>query len=195
LPDWSADDRLLLLSRPIFDPATLGRARFHNDNEGLVRGYLAARWLARLRGENLPTGHLFALLFAKSYGLEVVKPSASETTAWLALWDKDVANELVRINPLLLLGAGDPATLPRDVRRDALVRLISELTSGDHELPWWDNDKLRRFAQPDLGETVASLWPTYRSNKEAAQLLMRIAWLGSLKECASLAFDAIFEAN
>ena len=38
LPDWSADDRTLLLSRPIFDPATLGRARFHNDNEGVVRG-------------------------------------------------------------------------------------------------------------------------------------------------------------
>jgi len=39
LPDWSAEDRLLLLSRPVFDPATLGRARFHNDNEGVVRGF------------------------------------------------------------------------------------------------------------------------------------------------------------
>jgi hypothetical protein len=96
---------------------------------------------------------------------------------------------------VLLLGAGDPATLSHEVRRDALARLISELASGDHELPWWDNDKLRRFAQPDLGEIVASLWPTYRSNKEAAQLLMRIAWLGSLKECASLAFDAAFGAS
>ena len=195
LPDWSADDRGLLLSRPIFDPATLGRARFHNDNDGVVRSYLAARWLARLRSENLSTSALFAVLFATSYGMEVVKPSVSETAAWLALWDKDVANELVRRSPFFLLGAGDPATLSHDVRRDALVRLISELTSGNHELPWWDNDKLRRFAQPDLGETVASLWPTYCSNKEAAQLLMRIAWLGSLRECGSLAFDAVFDTN
>ena len=53
LPDWSADERGLLLTRPIFDPATLGRARFHNDNEGVVRSHLAARWLLRLRGGNL----------------------------------------------------------------------------------------------------------------------------------------------
>ena len=38
LPDWSADDRLRLLSRPVFDPATFGRARLHNDNEEIVRG-------------------------------------------------------------------------------------------------------------------------------------------------------------
>jgi hypothetical protein len=33
LPDWSSDDQLRLLSRPVFDPATFGRARLHNDNE------------------------------------------------------------------------------------------------------------------------------------------------------------------
>lgn len=51
LPDWSADDRTLLLSRPLFDPATLGRTRFHNDSAAVVRGYLTARWLKRLRSE------------------------------------------------------------------------------------------------------------------------------------------------
>src|SRR5262249_52758115 len=45
LPDWSPHDRVALLSRAVFDPATLGRARLHNDNQGVVRGYLAARWL------------------------------------------------------------------------------------------------------------------------------------------------------
>ena len=37
LPDWSSEDRLQLLTRPAFDPATFGRARLHNDNEGVVR--------------------------------------------------------------------------------------------------------------------------------------------------------------
>ncbi len=41
------------LTRPVFDPATFGRARLHNDNEGVVRGYLAARWFDRLRKANL----------------------------------------------------------------------------------------------------------------------------------------------
>jgi hypothetical protein len=49
LPDWSSAERTRLLSRPVFDPATFGRVRLHNDNEAVVRSYLAARWLQRLR--------------------------------------------------------------------------------------------------------------------------------------------------
>ena len=108
LPDWPGDDRIRLLTRPIFDPATFGRVRFHNDNDGTVRSYLAARWLVRLREANLATGELFRLLFASSYGMEVIRPSVNETAAWLCLWDKDVANEVVRRAPGLLLSAGDP---------------------------------------------------------------------------------------
>src|SRR6185295_15656621 len=155
------DDRSLLLSRPIFDPATLGRARFHNDNDGVVRGFLTARWLLRLRKANLSTARLFDLLFAKSYGLEVIRPSLNETAAWLSLWDNDVAKEVVRRGPLLLLVAGDPASLPFDVRRNALVSLMNELITEDSELPFFDNGQLRRFAQPDMGSVVFSLWPTY----------------------------------
>jgi hypothetical protein len=198
LPDWSADDRGRLLSRPIFDPATIGRARFHNDNDGVVRGYLAAQWLRRLSSANLRRAALFELLFAKSYGLEVIKPSLNETAAWLAIWDKDVANEIVRRSPMLLLGAGDPAVLPPDVRRNALANLIKEMTASNQEdygSPWWDNDKIRRFAQPDLGSTVASLYPRHRAHKGATQLLLRIAWLGALQDCASLAQDAAFDAS
>lgn len=120
--------------------------------------------------------------------------------AWLALWDKDVANEVERRSPSLLLGAGDPACLPPDVRRHALVGLMKELTAGDHERswheqPWWDNDTLRRFAQPDLGSVVVSLWPECRAHSEAAQLLLRIASLGALRDCASLAAEAAFDAG
>jgi hypothetical protein len=199
LKDWSTGDRAILLSRPIFDPATLGRARFHNDNQGVIRGYLTARWLMRLRGENLSTSAIFDLLFARSYGVEVVKPSLNETVAWLAVWDRNVAHEVVRRSPSLLLDGGDPASLPPDVRRGALVGLLKVLTAGDqrpwHERPWWDNDKLRRFAQPDMGSVVVSLWPEYRTVAEAAQLLLRIAWLGNLTECAGIATEAASDAG
>jgi len=72
---------------------------------------------------------------------------------------------------------------------------MQELTTGDPELPWLDNDKLRRFAQPDLGGVVACLWPRYQAIKEAAQLLLRIVWLGALKDCAKLAYDAAFDTT
>ncbi len=195
LPDWSADDRIRLLTRPIFDPATFGRVRFHNDNDGIVRSFLTARWLVRLREANLPTGELFRLLFANSYGLELIRPSLNETAAWLCLWDKDVANEVVRLAPGLLLRAGDPASLSPNIRSEALSALLRELTTDEKEWPWWDNDKLRRFAQQDLGTAVVSLWPQYRSNRAASQLLMRLAWLGALKECEILAHDVAFDSE
>lgn len=200
LPDWSGEDRIRLLTRPIFDPATFGRARFHNDNDGTVRSYLAARWLVRLRAANLSTAGLFRLLFANSYGLDVIRPSVNETTAWLCLWDNDVAKEVVRVAPGLLLSSGDPASLSADIRSAALSALMRELTTYDKEWPWWewpwwDNDKLRRFAQSDLGNAVMSLWPQYRSNQQASELLMRLIWLGELKECWSFAREVAFDAK
>lgn len=193
LPDWPGDDRLRLLTRPIFDPATLGRVRFHNDNDGTVRSFLAARWLMRLRQANLSSAGLFRLLFADSYGLEVIRPSLNETAAWLCLWDKEVANEVVRRAPGLLFSAGDPASLPAGIRSAGLAALLHELTTDDQEWPWWDNDKLRRFAQPDLGNTVLALWPRYKTNREASELLMRLIWLGRLKECEPLARIVAFD--
>ena len=95
LPDWSSENCSALLSRPAFDPATLGRVRLHNDNEGVVRGFLAARWLRRLRDANLSTTALFDLLFAESYGLEVIRPSMNDTVAWLSLWDKEDRKSVV----------------------------------------------------------------------------------------------------
>jgi hypothetical protein len=130
LPDWSGDDRVRLLTRPIFDPATFGRVRFHNDNDGTVRSFLTAKWLVRLRKSNLSTANLFRLLFSNSYGLEVIKPSLTETVAWLCLWDKDVANEVVRRAPNLLLTGGDPASLSASVRSAALAVLLRELTNS-----------------------------------------------------------------
>lgn len=194
LPDWSADERALLLTRAVFDPATLGRARFHNDNEGIVRSYLTARWLTRLRQANLSAASLFDLLFANSYGVKVVKPSLQETAAWLALWDRDVARELVERSPMLLLEKGDPASLSASVRRHALQKLMDQ-TEGEHNLPRLDNNKLRLFAQPDLGSVVRSLWRNCHERREAAHLLLRVVWLGALKDCAQLAIDAVFNPN
>jgi hypothetical protein len=120
LSDWSSDDRVRLLNRPIFDPATHYRIRFHNDNEGAVSGFLAAHWLTRLRKANLSTTALLRLLFADSYGLHVLRPSLSETAAWLCLSEDAVAQKVLEVAPELLLTAGDPASLSVGIREKAL---------------------------------------------------------------------------
>jgi hypothetical protein len=137
LPDWSPEDRARLLTRPVFDPATFGRVRLHNDNEGVVRGYLAAQWLNRLRGKNLSHSNLFEVLFATTYEIEVIKPSMQETAAWLAIWNEEVAREVIRRDPSLLLTAGDPASLGTNVREVALTIVIERLAAGDERFVFW----------------------------------------------------------
>jgi len=195
LPDWGSDARNQLLSRPIFDPATFGRVRFHNDNEAAIRGFLTAKWLNRLRNENLAVRELFRLLFADSYGLKVVRPALREAAAWLSLWDHDVVKELIDRDPVALLTRGDPASLTANIRSAVLTAAMKLFSQDESEFPWEDNNQLRRFAQPDIAITVVSLWRQYKSSHEAAELLLRIAWLGRLKECGSLAEEAFFDAR
>jgi len=193
LPDLGADQRSRLLNRPVFDPATFGRARLHNDNQAVVRAYLAARWLRRLRRANLSQRTLFDLLFAETYGLKLVKPSLQETAAWLSLWDDDVAQEVIRRAPHLLLTAGDPATLSAVNRASALTLLIERIVSSDETLPMLDPDSVKRFARPDLSPAVRALWEKHKTHEAAGSLLLRIIWFGQLTVCADLVTEAAFD--
>jgi hypothetical protein len=191
LPDWSEEDRTRLLSRAVFDPATFGRARLHNDNEGVVSGYLAARWIKRLRGANLSQQAAFDLLFADTCGLALIKPSMQETAAWLAITDDAVAREVFRRDPFLLLSAGDPASLPSELRRAVLVHLTEAIVRGA-ETPILDQDNVMRFARPDIAGTVRDLWDRHNAHAEARRFLLRFIWLGELKACADIAISAAF---
>src|SRR5262249_23456817 len=150
LPDYSGPERADLITRPVFDPATFGRTRIHNDNLGVIRAYLAARWLLRLRNGNLPRRTLHSLLFRDIYGERVILPSMRETAAWLSLWDGDVAREVVNREPWVLLTGGDPGSLPVESRRATLKELARRMVDQEFALPMLDADALRRFSHPDL---------------------------------------------
>lgn len=191
LPDWSSADRQQLLARPALDPATFGRARLHNDNDGVVRAYLAARWLQRLRQANLPRRRLHDLLFSRTYEIELVKPSMMETAAWLSLWDESVATEVVRRAPFLLFTAGDPAGLSPTTRRALLTALVERMRR-DEEVPLLDLSSVARFAQPDIAPVLRTAWETDKEHPEIRRFLLRLIWLGSIKDCADLAAAASF---
>lgn len=191
LPDWPSEDRLQLLTRPAFDPATFGRARLHNDNEGVVRAHLAARWLHRLRQANLPQRRLHDLLFSRTYGVELIKPSMLETAAWLSLWDESVAAEVIRRAPFLLFTAGDPASLPPATRQTVLTALLERMRR-DEEIPLLDLGSLARFAQPDIAPALRAIWETDKGNDEIRRFVLRMIWIGKLDECADIAEAASF---
>ena len=192
LPDWSPQDCVKLLARAVFDPATLGRAQLHNDNQGVVRGYLAARWLNRLRKTNLSQTGLFDLLFARIYDIDVVKPSMKETAAWLALWDENVAREVMRRDPFLLLSTGDPASLSRQTREALLTQVTARIANAER-VPVLDADSLKRFSQPDLAAAVRTLWGEHSSHKEVRRFLMRVVWLGEIKDVSDIVAKAALE--
>jgi hypothetical protein len=186
LPDYMGPERADLLNRAVFDPATFARTRLHNDNLGVVRSYLAARWLLRLRGANLPARRMFALLFGESYGVKVVIPSTRETAAWLALWDRDVAREVAQREPWVLLTGGDPGSLPPETRRAVLTELARRMVAENHLLPTLDPDSLKRFASADLSDTVRELWVSHRGHAELRWLLLRLILFGRLTSCTDL---------
>ncbi|WP_321935383.1 hypothetical protein [Paraburkholderia sp. J8-2] len=193
LPDWPGDERVMLLDRAAFDPAAYGRVRLHNDNDGVVSSYLTAQWLTRLRGANLHRHQLRELLFAQNYGLDLIRPSMQQTAAWLSISDADVAREVVRRQPFVLLSAGDPASLPTSVRAAAL-RAVVERIGGGEERPVPDTDALTRFAQPDLAPTLRSLWEAHNSDIEIRTLLLMLIWLGKIHECSDIAAAAAYGA-
>ena len=192
LPDWSGEDRARLFTRPVFDPATYGRVRLHNDNRGEIRAYLTARWLLRLRSTGLSDRKLHDLLFSTTYGIDLVKPSMAEVAAWLSIWDASVGKETARRNPALLLTAGDPANLSRATREAVVTDIVNRLTAAAPRLPLLDHDNVRRFAQPDLGAIVRQAWAMGRGNNNARDFLLTLIELGQLSDCADLAEEIVY---
>ena len=195
LPDWSQEHRQRLLTRPVFDPATFGCVRLHNDNQGVVRSYLAARWLWKRRQANCSIRTLFELLFAETYGVRLVRPSMSQTAAWLSIWDADVAKEVIARDPRLLLSSGDPASLPLDVRRLALLAVVKRIAVGREQFWDFDRESLRRLASVDIAPTIRTIWTQHKDNADVRLLLLELIELGQLDECAHITVEAAFDAS
>jgi len=192
LPDWSPEHRQRLLSRAVFDPATFGHARLHNDNQGVVRSYLAARWLRRRHQANASVADIFQLLFATTYGIDVVRPSMTQTAAWLSIWDEDVAREVVARDPRLLLQNGDPASLSLATRAAALKRAIEQIVATGDGLGFFERRSLRRLSTPDMVACIRSLWEAHKATENARLLLLLMIEIGRLDACLDIALEAVF---
>lgn len=194
LDDWSPEEARWLLTRAVFDPATFGRCRLHNDNRGDVRDYLGACWLRRLL-PRCSRRTVRDLLFAESHGEKVVRPATRGVAAWLALWDCDVARELAARQPSVLLEAGDAGSLPLPIRRAVLKGVAEDIRDFGYGRAWFERDQLARFARPDLGESIRTLWHEHGGKEEVLIFLLDLIFNGSLADCVDLARGAVFGAE
>jgi hypothetical protein len=194
LPDWTGEHRTRLINRAVFDPASAGFARLHNDNQAGVRSYLTARWLKRLMDANCPKAVVADLLFATTYGVRLVIPSMRQTAAWLSLWSSDVAREVIARDPRLLMDAGDPGSLPLPIREEALKAVVAQAID-EEEIDVPDRDSLKRFGSPDMAPCLRDLWAAHSGSPAVRELLLLMIFLGELTSCADLAVAASFGAH
>jgi hypothetical protein len=189
LPDWAPAPRRQLLTRAVFDPATFACVRLHNDNEGTVRAFLAARWLRRLRDREGSVRAQVNRIFTKVYGYPLIRPSLRQTCAWLSLEDSDVANEVIAREPELLLTEGDPGSLSAAARSAVVTRVIEEMARTGDGIGPVNEETLRRVTGPDIVPTVRTLWRTHKDEPRCRALLLRLIALGALADCADIAFE------
>ncbi len=179
LSDWSEADISNLLSRPIFDEAIYGAVRFHHRS---VREYLTAEWFSELLNQETSRYAIESLFFKEQYGITIVTPTLRPILPWLAILDDKIMKRIRAYDPEVLLEGGDPSSLPLNVRREILREVCEQIAQGTERRATTDRDAVQRFANADLAQEVRDLLEKYKANDELCSFLLRMVWLGQLKE-------------
>lgn len=186
LLNWSAETRAALLERPLFGFASYGRVRFHHRS---VVEFLAAKRLDALleRGDSIKS--IKRLLFTETaYGVRTVRPSMRPVAAWLALSRDTVFDDIVAIDPAVVLDHGDPQSLRPAQRVRALEAYVVRYGRGGWRGLSTPRIQVYRFASPELTNSVKRLWDQGIENPEVRELLLQIIAAGKLNGCADLAY-------
>ncbi|MBN4078082.1 hypothetical protein JYT29_02000 [Nitrospina gracilis] len=182
LTNWDMVQVGAFLQLPIFDEAIYGTVRFHHRS---VKEFLTAKWLLRLLSEGKSRRAITNLFFAERYGVKVLVPSMRSILAWMILSDERIRTKAIEVAPEISIEDGDPSTLPWEVRRDLLVQFCSHYSDKETRGLSIDISALRRFAHPDLAETIIQLLEKYSANTKISHLLLRMIWQGEIQVCGA----------
>lgn len=185
LTGWTETEVKALLRRPIFDPATYGRVRFHHRS---IQEYLTAGRLSRLQEQNLTKRQLNNLLFADTYGEKVVIPTMQAIAAWLSIWNPDVCREVLNREPEVLVTHGDPESLSFEVRRELIKNYVTAYSQGGWRGLEMPVGEVQRLAHSDLAPDIHSYLEQEHENEEVIEFLLKLIWLGGIQDCAEVAF-------
>lgn len=186
LNDWSEAEISSLLSRPIFDEAVYGAVRFHHRT---VREYLTAEWFAELLKRHTSRSAIESLFFKEQYGVTIVTPTLRPILPWLAILDEKIRQRVRQHDPEVLLEGGDPSSLPLDVRREILQEVCEQIEKGTERRSTTDREAVQRFANTDLAQEIGNLLEKHKTNDELSSFLLRMVWLGELKELLPIAMS------
>lgn len=186
LQNWSAETRATLLERPLFGFASYGRVRFHHRS---VVEFLTAKRLDALleRGDSIKS--IKRLLFTETaQGVRTIRPSMRPVAAWLALSRDTVFDDIVALDPAVVLDHGDPQSLRSAQRIRALEAYVDRYGRGGWRGLSTPRIQVHRFASPELTDSVKRLWDQGIENPEVRELLLQIIAAGKLDGCADIAY-------
>lgn len=186
LPQWQPNEINALLSRSLFDESLFGAVRFHHRT---AREFLTARWFQKLMQSGKGLREVQRIFFAKAYGGErlVVLPHMKEIVGWLAIWDDRIRDQVMQIDPKLLLSYGDASALDIETRAAILRRFVKQYAKQNHTPLSLDIREVRRLASPDLAPVIKELLTQHRSHTDLRTLLLRTMREGKIAACAVIA--------
>jgi len=191
LSDANPDEQKTLLERPLFGFASYGRVRFHHRS---VVEYLAAVRLEALLARGVPIKSIKRLLFAETaQGVPIVRPSMRSVAAWLALTRDTIFEEIVSRDPSVVLDFGDPQSLRPEQRILALEAFIERYKDGEWRGLSIPHVQVRRFASPELGETIQGHWKAGIANHEVRDLILDLIAEGPIPACGDIAYEVALD--
>jgi hypothetical protein len=191
LQNWSDETRTTLLERPLFGFASYGRVRFHHRS---VVEFLAAKRLDALLARGVSIKSIKRVLLEDTaQGLRTVRPSMRPVAAWLALTRDTIFDDVVRLDPTVVLDHGDPQSLRPAQRVRALESYVCRHGPGGWRGLNIPSIQVRRFASEELTDSVLRLWDVGIENPEVRNLLLQIVGAGKLSGCADIAYAAAMD--
>ncbi|MGL9623149.1 hypothetical protein QRQ56_34835 [Bradyrhizobium sp. U531] len=192
LLDWSDAAQSVLLERALFGFASYGRVRFHHRS---VLEFLAAKRLDALLARSVSIKSIKRLLFVETaQGVRTVRPSMHPVAAWLSLWHHTIFDDIVELDPAVVLDHGDPQSLSVAQRIRALEAYVERYGRGGWRGLSTPEIQVHRFASPELAPSVRRLWKSGIGNPEVRSLLLRIVIAGKLKACADIVYAIAMDA-
>jgi hypothetical protein len=192
LQDWGAETRATLLERPLVGFASYGRVRFHHRS---VVEFLAAKQLDAPLGRGVSIKSIKRLLFTETaQGVRTVRPSMRPVAAWLALSRYTVFDDIIALDPAVVLDHGDPQSLRPAQRIRALEAYVDRYGRGGWRGLSTPRIQVHRFASPELTDSVKRLWESGIENPEVRDLLLQIIAAGKLDGCADIAYPVAMDS-
>lgn len=193
LTDWTQPERDTLLERALFGFANYGRVRFHHRS---VLEYLAAKHLNTLLHRGVPIKAIKRLLFAETtQGHKVVRPSIRPVAAWLSAWNEVIFADVKEREPEILLNYGDPQSLSAPQRAAVLRAYVDRYGKGGWRGLHTPRIQVYRFASPEIGPIVKSMWDENIENREVRELLVEIIEAGKLPDGADIVYGIAVDAD